>query len=75
MAVAEDTGLIVPIGAWVIREACRQAAAWRATPVTMRVNLSARQLRDPELTNVVRDASLRAGSRPASCAWSSPRAC
>jgi diguanylate cyclase (GGDEF)-like protein len=61
IAVAEDTGLIVPIGAWVIREACRQAAAWSATPVTVRVNLSARQLRDPELIDVVRDALDQSG--------------
>lgn len=64
MAVAEDTGLIVPIGAWVIREACLQAAAWSATPVTMRVNLSVRQLRDPEFIAVVRDALDRTGLPP-----------
>jgi diguanylate cyclase (GGDEF)-like protein len=56
ISVAEDTGLIVPIGSWVIREACRQAAAWSDPPVTMRVNLSARQLRDPGVVDVVRDA-------------------
>ena len=56
IAVAEDTGLIVPIGAWVVREACRQAVAWGGPPVEMRVNLSARQLRDPGLTDVVRGA-------------------
>jgi diguanylate cyclase len=61
IAVAEDTGLIVPIGAWVIREACCQAAAWSATPVTMRVNLSARQLRDPGFIDVVRDALEQSG--------------
>jgi diguanylate cyclase len=58
IAVAEDTGLIVPIGAWVIREACRQAVAW---PVTMRVNLSARQLRDPSLVSVISDALAESG--------------
>jgi diguanylate cyclase len=61
IAVAEDTGLIVPIGAWVIREACRQAAAW---PVTMRVNVSARQLRDPRLVDVIRDALAESGIPP-----------
>jgi diguanylate cyclase (GGDEF)-like protein len=61
IAVAEDTGLIVPIGAWVIREACRQAAAW---PVTMRVNLSARQLRDPGIITVIRDTLEETGLAP-----------
>jgi diguanylate cyclase (GGDEF)-like protein len=61
IAVAEDTGLIVPIGAWVIRAACRQAALWSETPVTMRVNLSARQLRDPGLVEVIREALEESG--------------
>jgi diguanylate cyclase (GGDEF)-like protein len=45
--VAEETGAIVAIGSWVIRDACRQAAAWqagRAQPLIVSVNLSARQL-------------------------------
>ncbi len=44
--VAEQTGLIAPIGAWVIDEACRQAAQWQSEglpPIRMAVNLSARQ--------------------------------
>jgi diguanylate cyclase (GGDEF)-like protein len=61
IAVAEDTGLIVPIGEWVIREACRQAIAWSDPLVTMRVNLSARQLRDPGVVDVVRDALQQSG--------------
>jgi diguanylate cyclase len=64
IAVAEDTGLIVPIGAWVIGEACRQSAAWGDTPVTMRVNLSARQLRDPGLVDVIREALAETGIGP-----------
>jgi diguanylate cyclase (GGDEF)-like protein/PAS domain S-box-containing protein len=47
--VAEDCGLILPIGNWVLREACKQAQAWRATglPLTaMAVNISAMEFRD-----------------------------
>jgi diguanylate cyclase (GGDEF)-like protein len=52
--VAEDSRLIVPIGRWVIEQACRQAAAWQklnpdVAPVSVSINLSARQLADPEL--------------------------
>jgi diguanylate cyclase (GGDEF)-like protein/PAS domain S-box-containing protein len=56
--VAEETGLIVPIGSWVIAEACRQAAGWRAASgsgadVGVSVNLSPRQLAEPELVSHV----------------------
>ncbi len=52
--VAEDTGLIVPLGAWVLEQACRQAVIWDQEfdghgPQTMSVNLSARQLQDDGL--------------------------
>jgi EAL domain-containing protein (putative c-di-GMP-specific phosphodiesterase class I) len=46
--VAEDSGLILPIGAWVMREACTQAKAWTDAglrPITMSVNVSALQFR------------------------------
>ena len=57
--VAEETGLIVPIGEWVLRTACRQVRAWvdaglPALPVA--VNLSARQFRQEGLVELVRDA-------------------
>lgn len=63
--VAEDTGLIVPIGNWVIRTACEQAAQWRADglgDLGMAINVSARQVSDarfiPSVTQVLRDTGV-----------------
>jgi EAL domain-containing protein (putative c-di-GMP-specific phosphodiesterase class I) len=55
--VAEESGLIVPIGAWVIEEACRQIQAWQRAgqlPREVSVNLSALQLRHPGLLDHLR---------------------
>jgi diguanylate cyclase (GGDEF)-like protein len=67
--LAEETGLIVEIGAWVLSEACWQALHWqraspRPTPVRISVNLSARQLAQPRLVDDVRRALAGAGSDP-----------
>jgi EAL domain-containing protein (putative c-di-GMP-specific phosphodiesterase class I) len=67
--VAEDTGMIVPIGAWVLKEACRQARAWHVAypstdPVMISVNLSGKQFARPELIeqiqSVLRETGLAA---------------
>jgi len=65
---AEETGLIVPIGWWVLGEAVTQAAAWPELPggrsVEVAVNLSARQLADAELVDVVSDVLDHTGLDP-----------
>jgi EAL domain-containing protein (putative c-di-GMP-specific phosphodiesterase class I) len=66
--VAEETGLIVPIGTSVLRRACRVLAAWgrdeRTSKLTMSVNLSAKQLRDPAIVDEVRHALEDSGAQP-----------
>ncbi|WP_059754047.1 putative bifunctional diguanylate cyclase/phosphodiesterase [Thiobacillus denitrificans] len=59
----EETGLIVPVGAWVLRTACEQAAAWTRAglDLTMAVNLSARQFRDAGLTGVIQSTLVDTG--------------
>ena len=69
--LAEETGLIVPLGQWVLAEACRQLRIWHLAhpadpPIGLNVNLSARQLQQPDLTGVVRQI-LDAEHLPASC--------
>jgi diguanylate cyclase (GGDEF)-like protein len=62
--LAEESGLILPLGRWVLGEACRQLAVWRAAgqgDLRVTVNLSARQFADPDLIAVVADALARAG--------------
>jgi len=69
MDVAEESGLIVPIGGWVLRQACHQARIWREaglSPPILAVNLSAVQFRDGQLDQVV-VAALAAAELPPSC--------
>lgn len=63
ISLLEDTGLIVPVGAWVLQAACEQAVAWARAGMrlTMAVNLSARQFHDDNLTAVIRSALNGAG--------------
>jgi len=64
---AEETGVIVQLGDWVLRESCRQLAAWRAelgARIAVSVNLSARQFAHPGLVDAVRDALRESGLKP-----------
>ncbi|HEX2233589.1 MAG TPA: EAL domain-containing protein [Thermoleophilaceae bacterium] len=66
--VAEETGLIVPLGAWVLREACREAADLRTFgwPIKISVNLSTRQLAHPGLVRLVADTLEEMNLEPSS---------
>ena len=68
IAAAEETGLIVPIGRLVLREACRQVAAWDraggpAAGLSVSVNLSPRQLREADLVETIAGALVDSGLR------------
>jgi diguanylate cyclase (GGDEF)-like protein len=70
ISLMEETGLIIPVGAWVLGEACRQLEEWTAQfqhqpPLTMSVNLSARQLQDPGLVMAVENALAESRMDPA----------
>jgi EAL domain-containing protein (putative c-di-GMP-specific phosphodiesterase class I) len=71
--VAEESHLIVPIGRWVIEDACRQVASWQQlhpdrAPVAVAVNLSARQIADPELVPHI-EGSIKANKIEPSTFW------
>jgi diguanylate cyclase (GGDEF)-like protein len=67
--IAEESGLVLALGRWVLRTACLQAAAWNARrptePLTVTVNLSGRQLQDDSLTIDV-ESALKESGLPAS---------
>jgi diguanylate cyclase (GGDEF)-like protein/PAS domain S-box-containing protein len=69
ISIAEETGLIIPVGKWILREACRQLRSWQAdfpheAPLEVSVNLSPRQFRDPDLTAALRDVLAETGIPP-----------
>ena len=69
IAVAEETGLIIPIGRWVLREACRQAKEWqtkypRNLNLMISVNVSGRHLQQPSLIDDVREVLTATGLDP-----------
>jgi diguanylate cyclase len=69
IGIAEEIGVIVPLGYWVLHEACRQLAEWRKhSPhfgdVAMSVNLSRKQLTDPELVQRIASTIKETGIRP-----------
>jgi EAL domain-containing protein (putative c-di-GMP-specific phosphodiesterase class I) len=70
--IAEETGLIIPIGLWVLREACRQLRSWQEISsitdncpnLTMNVNLSAKQLAQPDLIDQIEKILHETGLAP-----------
>lgn len=69
ISLAEETGLILPLGRWVLRKACHQGRFWQTQypsdpPLAMSVNLSARQLQDPGLIAEVDEALRESGLDP-----------
>jgi diguanylate cyclase (GGDEF)-like protein/PAS domain S-box-containing protein len=68
MDVAEDTGLVIPLGHWVLEQACIAAVEWQVrhpeSPVVMAVNLSARQFQQPDLCEQVAQVLRSTGLDP-----------
>jgi diguanylate cyclase (GGDEF)-like protein len=68
ISLSEESGLIVRLGEWILRQVADQAREWRVagrSPLTMSVNLSARQLQDPDIVATVRDILAETGLEPA----------
>jgi diguanylate cyclase (GGDEF)-like protein/PAS domain S-box-containing protein len=69
ISVAEETGLIVPVGLWVLATACRQARVWQETDgqfTQIAVNVSARQFLEPDLFQTIKDILNDTGLKPTS---------
>jgi diguanylate cyclase (GGDEF)-like protein/PAS domain S-box-containing protein len=67
IGLAEESGLIVPIGEWVLNEACRQAVAWQEggmPPLPVAVNLSAQQFKRGDILDTVKSTLKQSGLRP-----------
>jgi diguanylate cyclase (GGDEF)-like protein/PAS domain S-box-containing protein len=77
LPLAEETGLIVPIGEWVLKTACAQVMAWRDAgfaDLQLHVNLSGRQLRQPELVETIAQALEASGLPPRALVLEVPEA-
>ena len=76
--IAEETGLIVPIGAWMLEQACGQLVAWQRIrraptgepPLAVAVNLSVRQLLTSDVAHHLQGVLSEPGSTPPTSAWS-----
>ncbi len=69
ISLCEETGLIVPLGTWVLRDACRRAVVWQRSrpsdqPLILRVNVSARQLAQDSLSDTVAEVIAETGIEP-----------
>jgi diguanylate cyclase (GGDEF)-like protein len=67
VSVAEETGLIIPIGEWVLRTACQQNRIWQESglsPIRMAVNVSSRQFQHPHLLQMIKQALLDSHLKP-----------
>ncbi len=68
IALAEENGLILPIGLWVLETACTQIKAWEANPLAcelqLAINVSARQFHQPDFVSQVREVLLKTGAAP-----------
>ena len=67
--LAEDTGLIIPLGLWVMQTACAQLSVWAKNPGTrdlqIAINVSARQFHQPDFIDQIRDSLNHSGANPA----------